>query len=48
VESLATANLPVEKSDLSTAGVHRQNGSGRRREVVLPGVHTPYCYYELI
>jgi hypothetical protein len=47
VEHLAGAAKPVEESDLSTAAVHRENGSGNRGKAVFPDVHTPYCYYEL-
>jgi hypothetical protein len=47
VERFTVPVEPVEDSDLSTAAVHRQNGSVAGGEVVFPGVHTPYCYYEL-
>jgi len=47
VEHLADAVRPVEDSDLSTVGIHRETGSGNRGKAVFPGVHTPYCYYEL-
>ena len=39
---------PVQTPDRSTSWTHSENGSGNGIHAVLPGVHTPYDYDEVL